>query len=67
MFGVDAPSLIQLVKEELTKEIEVLEGKAGRKSVSRISLFNFPASLASVSRFSSNFGYECFHFCVKYV
>lgn len=34
MFGVDAPSLIQLVKEELAKEIEVLEGKAERKSVS---------------------------------
>lgn len=36
MFGVDAPSLIQLVKEELARELEVLEGKAERKSVSCI-------------------------------
>lgn len=33
MFGVDAPSLIQLIKEELELEMKVLEGKAARKSV----------------------------------
>jgi len=34
MFGVDAPALIQLIKEELEKEIQVIEQKVERKWVS---------------------------------
>lgn len=33
MLGVNAPALIQLIKEELEKEINVLEKRAERKSV----------------------------------
>lgn len=34
MFGVDAPKLIQMIKEELAKEIQVIEKECERKSVS---------------------------------
>ncbi len=41
-FGVDAPALIQLIKEELKKETDVLEGKADRKWVSPAAIFRSP-------------------------
>lgn len=53
MFGVDAPALIQLIKEELKKETLVLEGKEERKSVKMIwfrpRLRNFFFLLAELS------------------